>query len=72
MTLNELVDLLGGDVVVAALCRCSQSAVSNWRQRGVPPRRAIQLALLAERQGIEVCLHDLPRLTRVARRRNGR
>lgn len=64
MTLDALIELLGGDAAVARLCRCQQSAVSNWRRRGLPPRRAIQLLRAAERKGVAVCLKDIPLLSR--------
>jgi hypothetical protein len=64
MTLNELIDLLGGDAAVARICRIGPSAVSNWRLRGVPAARCIQLARAAERKGVAICLKDLPPVSR--------
>jgi hypothetical protein len=60
MTLDALIDLLGGDAAVARICGCGQPAVSNWRKRGLPPRRMIQLARAAERKGVPLCLKDFP------------
>ena len=36
-TIDEIVELLGGTVKVAALCGVGRSAVSNWRLRGRIP-----------------------------------
>lgn len=60
MSLDEIIEVLGGDAAVARLCGCAQSAVSQWRSRGLPPRRCIELARLARSQGVHLCLDDLP------------
>lgn len=64
MTLNELIDLLGGDAAVARICRVGPTAISNWRARGAPAQRAVQLAKAAQRKGHPLCLDDLPAMTR--------
>lgn len=41
-----IVDRLGGPTAVAALCRISSQAVSQWRRHGIPSARRDYLALL--------------------------
>lgn len=41
---SEIIDLLGGTGVVAALCGVGSSAVSNWREDGIPAARRYQIA----------------------------
>lgn len=42
---NTIIDALGGTTKVAALCRTSQAAVSQWRNRGIPEYRLMYLRL---------------------------
>jgi DNA-binding transcriptional regulator YdaS (Cro superfamily) len=45
MTDSQLIDAAGGTKAVAALCAVSQSAVTQWRDKGIPPARRMYLAL---------------------------
>ena len=45
MTDSELIDKAGGTKAVAALCDVGQSAVSQWREHGIPKSRRMFLAL---------------------------
>lgn len=42
---SELIDALGGNAKVAALCRVSSQAVSKWRIDGIPEARRMFLEL---------------------------
>jgi hypothetical protein len=67
MSLDKLIELLGGDQAVARLCKIGPSAVSNWRQRGLPSSRGLQLLAAASRRGIPLAVGDLPRMRRARR-----
>ena len=43
---NEVIDALGGTVVVAGLCNVTKGAVSQWRENGIPEARLMYLKLL--------------------------
>jgi len=43
---SVIIDKLGGTSEVARICAISQSAVSRWRWRGIPPARRMYLKLL--------------------------
>ncbi len=43
MTPGEIIDALGGTNAVAELCEVSPSAVSQWRQDGIPKARLMFL-----------------------------
>ena len=54
--LDQIIKVLGGETVVARTLGCSQSAVSNWKNRGIPPKRQIALVRLADRVKIRPVL----------------
>ena len=59
MDANKAIDEMGGTSAVAALCKISTGAVSQWREHGIPEARLMYLRLLRpdvfERQDAEVC-----------------
>jgi hypothetical protein len=42
---SQLIDALGGTAKVAALCKVSMAAVSQWRDDGIPAARRMFLEL---------------------------
>lgn len=46
MDTNSIIDALGGTVAVARLCDTSPSAVSQWRQSGIPKPRLMYLRVV--------------------------
>ena len=42
---SQLIDALGGTAKVAALCKVSMAAVSQWRDDGIPSARRMFLEL---------------------------
>lgn len=40
---SRLIDLLGGNACVAAMCEVSSQAVSKWRRDGIPRARVMYL-----------------------------
>lgn len=61
LTLDEILLILGGDGAVAAHLGCGQPAISNWKARGVPPRRQLDLVDLSRRMNV----HDVITLEEV-------
>lgn len=51
-SLDDILELLGGDLRVAEQLGCGQSAVSNWKARGLPKGRWVDLIVLGERKGV--------------------
>lgn len=45
MDANQLIDALGGTVETAKLCQVGPSAVSQWRENGIPKSRLMFLRL---------------------------
>ena len=45
MDANQIIDLIGGTVATAELCRVSPQAVSQWREDGIPEARLMFLQL---------------------------
>lgn len=52
-TLDNILDLLGGDAAVALSLGCGQPAISNWKSRGVPKGRWVDLVMLGAERKIE-------------------
>lgn len=53
MTIDEWVEALGGNRVVAALFGVGQSAVSNWRSwNKLPPSRHLRALRISAERGI--------------------
>jgi len=42
---SQLIDAMGGTAKVAALCKVSMAAVSQWRDDGIPEARRMYLEL---------------------------
>jgi phage terminase Nu1 subunit (DNA packaging protein) len=42
---SQLIDAMGGTAKVAALCKVSMAAVSQWRDDGIPEARRMFLEL---------------------------
>ena len=74
MTLDAILSLLGNNnAAVARLLGVAPSAISNWRAVGsLPPARAIQIAQLARRRGMQLSVEDLPITGAEPPRRRGR
>lgn len=49
-SLSQIIDLLGGWHAVAKEFGFGQSAISNWKARGVPPGRWLALERFAAKQ----------------------
>lgn len=43
MDANKIIDALGGTCAVASLCEVGPSAVSQWRENGIPRARLMYL-----------------------------
>ncbi|HSR80892.1 MAG TPA: YdaS family helix-turn-helix protein [Hyphomicrobiaceae bacterium] len=50
---TEAIDVLGGTAAVARLLGVRDNVVSNWRVRGVPPARYLELGDLLKRRRIK-------------------
>jgi hypothetical protein len=53
---EQLIETLGGNVAVAALCGRSPSAVSRWRSNGIPSRFWPRLVRAALRRDVPIDL----------------
>lgn len=51
-SLDKILEDLGGEAPVADKLGCGQSAVSNWKKRGVPKGRWVDLVMLGEQQKV--------------------
>jgi DNA-binding transcriptional regulator YdaS (Cro superfamily) len=51
-TLDEILDALGGESAVAGLLGCGPSSVSNWKTRGLPKGRWVDLVTLGREHGV--------------------
>lgn len=52
-TLDEILDALGGESAVAGMLGCGPSSISNWKARGLPKARWVDLVILARELGVE-------------------
>lgn len=59
MTLDQIIDALGGTDEVAAECDCGPPALSNWKARGIPKARWVDLVTMAKRKGVKLSLDDV-------------
>ena len=50
MNTTEIIQILGGTFAVAKLCRVSPSAVSQWRNNGMPGDKLVLLASELEKK----------------------
>jgi len=51
-SLDEILDILGGESAVAAMLGCGPSSVSNWKARGLPKGRWVDLVTLGAERGV--------------------
>ena len=51
-TLDEILNVLGGESAVATLLGCGPSSVSNWKTRGLPKGRWVDLVTLGAQRGV--------------------
>lgn len=51
-SLDEILDALGGESAVATMLGCGPSSVSNWKTRGLPKGRWVDLVTLGAERGI--------------------
>lgn len=51
-SLDEILDALGGERAVADLLAVGPSSVSNWKVRGLPKGRWVDLVMLGAEQGV--------------------
>lgn len=52
-SLDKILEDLGGEAPVAEDLGCGQSAISNWKTRGVPKGRWVDLVMLGAQKKIE-------------------
>lgn len=65
--LDDILDRLGGEQQVASFMGCGQSAVSNWKVRGIPKARWVDLLILAREQDVPLQLDDIEAADRAIR-----
>lgn len=51
-SLDEILAALGGETVVADLLGVGPSSVSNWKARGLPKARWVDLVMLGAEHGV--------------------
>jgi DNA-binding transcriptional regulator YdaS (Cro superfamily) len=51
-SLDEILDSLGGESAVATMLGCGPSSVSNWKSRGLPKGRWVDLVTLGAERGV--------------------
>lgn len=59
MTLDQILENLGGETAVARSLGCLPSAVSNWKARGIPKARWVDLVELSAETGTPLNLAAL-------------
>ena len=59
MNLENIINRLGGEAVIAAGLGCGVSAVSNWKARGLPKGRVVDLLGFARSRGVALTLDEL-------------
>lgn len=59
MTLDKIIKGLGGNAAVAAWCGVAVAAVSNWKTRGLPPGRQLDLFRMAKAKRNPLTLEQL-------------
>ncbi len=65
--LNTILDNLGGEASVAKSLGCGMSAISNWKARGIPKGRKLDLLDLADEKGVALLRSDLEAADRAIR-----
>jgi hypothetical protein len=68
MTVEDILEALGGRHVVARLCGVSRHAPYNWRFDGIPSRHWPDLVALAQKSGVKGITFDVLRATGRAHR----
>ena len=53
MTPDLIIDKLGGTSELATALSVDPPVVSNWRERGIPPRRWPEIVAVAESRGVK-------------------
>ena len=51
-SLDEILAVLGGESAVAGMLGCGPSSVSNWKSRGLPKGRWVDLVTLGRERGV--------------------
>lgn len=59
MSLENILNILGGDTSVAKDLGCGVSAISNWKTRGIPPGRKFDLLALAEKKEVKLTIFEI-------------
>ena len=57
--LDDILEQLGGEKEVAAFMRCTAPAISNWKARGIPKGRWVDLVKMAEVKAVKLELADV-------------
>lgn len=66
-SLNELIEELGGEGAVADRLGCGRSAISNWKIRGVPKGRWVDLVDMGAEKSLAqpITLNDVRRANEI-------
>jgi hypothetical protein len=59
VTLDQIIEALGGQAAVAEALGCGVSTISNWKARGLPPGRHTDLLLLAKKRLVPLTLEHI-------------
>lgn len=59
MNLDEIILLFGGESALASALGCGPSTISNWKQRGVPKGRWVDLVELAALRGARLSIEQV-------------
>lgn len=57
--LDDILERLGGEKEVAAFMGCTAPAISNWKARGIPKGRWVDLVKMAKARKVELDLGDV-------------
>lgn len=58
-SLDDILHQLGGERPVAEFIGCGQPAISNWKSRGVPRGRWIDLIDMAQSLGVPLSIDEI-------------
>jgi hypothetical protein len=50
---SKLIDALGGPSAVSRMCGIDRAAVCQWRKKGIPELRRLQIATILKKSGKE-------------------
>ena len=59
MKLDAIINARGGTEEVATECDCGAPALSNWKSRGIPKARWVDLVRMANRKGVALSIDDV-------------